>query len=88
MCHLVWALLLAAVTGILIGWEAGVAALLVLPALGLLTVVVRNRWDEAVDDARRFFLLRRRRSDLLPELRGKQHAIAERLEALRGEAVV
>ncbi|MET0395565.1 MAG: 1-acyl-sn-glycerol-3-phosphate acyltransferase [Longimicrobiaceae bacterium] len=88
VCHLVWVLLLAAVTGILIGWEAGMAALLVLPALGLLTVAVRNRWDEATDDARRFFLLRRRRADLLPELRQRQHAIAERLEALRSEAAV
>jgi 1-acyl-sn-glycerol-3-phosphate acyltransferase len=86
VCHLTWVLLLAAVTGILIGWKSGVAALLVLPALGLLTVAVRNRWDEAVDDARRFFLLRRRRADLLPELRGRQHALAERLEALRSEA--
>jgi 1-acyl-sn-glycerol-3-phosphate acyltransferase len=83
--HLIWVLLLAALTGILVGWGWAAAALLALPVLGLLTVAVRNRWDEAVDDARRFFLLRRRRADLLPELRQRQHAIAERLDALRSE---
>lgn len=83
--HLVWVLLLAVAAGILMGWGWAAAALLVLPALGLLTVAVRNRWDEAVEDARRFFLLRRRRADLLPELRARQRAIAERLEALRNE---
>jgi len=86
VAHLAWVLLLSVAIGAWLGWPWGVAALLVLPLLGLLTVAVRNRWDEAVDDARRFFLLRRRRRDLLPELRARQHAIAERLEALRSEA--
>lgn len=86
VAHLAWILLLSAAIASSLGWRWGLAALLVLPLLGLLTVAVRNRRDEAVEDARRFFLLRRHRADLLPELRGRQHAIAERLEALRSEA--
>lgn len=86
VAHLAWVLLLAAAAGIVVGWGWGLGALLALPALGLLTVAVRNRWDEAVDDARRFVLLRRRRADLLPELRLRQQEIAGRLEALRSEA--
>ncbi len=85
VAHLAWTVLLAVAAGLWLGWAWGLAALLALPVLGLLTVAVRNRWDEATDDARRFFLLRRRRADLLPELRARQHAIAERLQALRSE---
>ncbi len=80
--HLGWTLALAAAAGAALGWEAGVAALLVLPLLGFLTVAVRNRWDEAADDARRFFRLRRR-GYLLPLLRARQRELAERLRALR-----
>jgi glycerol-3-phosphate O-acyltransferase/dihydroxyacetone phosphate acyltransferase len=83
--HLVWVVLLAAGAGALLGWEAAAAALLLLLPLGLLTVAVRNRWDEVVDDARRYFLLRRRGNDLLPELRRRQREIAQRLQALREE---
>lgn len=83
--HLAWTLLLALAAGALLGWGWAFAALPALPAAGLLTVAVRNRWDEAVDDARRFFLLRRRGADLLPELRRRQREIAERLRALRSE---
>ncbi|HEV2149413.1 MAG TPA: hypothetical protein VGR37_18565, partial [Longimicrobiaceae bacterium] len=83
--HVAWTVLLAAAAGILLRWEAAVAALLLLPPLGLLTVAVRNRWDQATDDVRRFFLLRRRGSDLLPELRERQRGLAARLQALRQE---
>ncbi|HEX2094388.1 MAG TPA: lysophospholipid acyltransferase family protein [Longimicrobiaceae bacterium] len=83
--HLVWTVGLALATGALLGGWAGVAVLAVLPLLGLLAVAVHNRWEEAVDDARRFLLLRGRGGDLLPELRLRQRRIAERLEALREE---
>jgi glycerol-3-phosphate O-acyltransferase/dihydroxyacetone phosphate acyltransferase len=88
VAHLVWILVLSAVVGLGFGWRWGLGALFGLPLLGLLTVAVRNRWDEAVDDAVRFLAVRRHRDRLLPELKERQHAIAERLEALRSEAAV
>jgi glycerol-3-phosphate O-acyltransferase/dihydroxyacetone phosphate acyltransferase len=80
--HLLWTLLLAGSAGAAWGWRAGVATLLSLPLLGLLTLAVQNRWAGAVDDARRFLLLRRE-NDRLATLRRRQREIAERLEALR-----
>ncbi|HEX2190117.1 MAG TPA: lysophospholipid acyltransferase family protein, partial [Longimicrobiaceae bacterium] len=85
VAHLAWTLLLAGAAGLALGWWWGMAALLLLPPLGLLTVAVRNRWDGALEDARRYLLLRRRRGDLLPELRARQRGIAGRLGALRSE---
>lgn len=86
--HLAWTGALAAAAWLLLGGRWGLAALLGLPVLGLLTVAVRNRWDEAVDDARRFFLLRSRGADLLPELRLRQRELAERLAALQQETAM
>ncbi|MBV9773372.1 MAG: 1-acyl-sn-glycerol-3-phosphate acyltransferase [Gemmatimonadetes bacterium] len=80
--HLAWILALGVAAWIWAGPRAGIPVLLGLPLLGVLTVVVRNRWDEAVEDARRFVLLRRT-GKLVPELRARQREIAERLEALR-----
>lgn len=80
--HLAWVLLLAGGAWVVWGWEAGVAALVALPLLGAAALAVRERWEEAVLDARRFFQLRRRR-DVVAELRERQREIYLRLEALR-----
>lgn len=80
--HLVWILLLAGVAGAWGGPGVGISALVALPILGVVTVAVRNRWDEAADSARRFLRLRQRGA-LVEELRARQREIAERLEALR-----
>lgn len=82
--NLAWVALLAVGAGIAWGWEAAAAVLVGLPLLGLLTLSVRSRWENAVEDARRFLLLRRS-GDRLATLRARQRALAERLEALRVE---
>ena len=80
--HLVWVLLLAGGAGAAWEWGAGVAALLLLPLLGAVTLAVQSRREEAAEDARRFLRLRLH-PDRLAALRARQRSLAERLEALR-----
>jgi len=63
------------------GTVAGVAVLLGLPVIGMVGLAVRERWRGTWRDARRFFLLRTRRS-LMAQLRADQRALAVRLDAL------
>lgn len=79
--HLLWIAALAALAGWRFGIVAGLAALLVLPAAGLVTLHVRDRWQRATGEARRFFL-RARRRQALDELRARQRELAKRLNAL------
>lgn len=79
--HLVWIAALAALAGWRFGIVAGLAALLVLPAIGLVTLHVRDRWQRATGEARRF-ILRARRRQTLEELRARQRELARRLNAL------
>lgn len=76
--HLAWTVLLALLAGWIWGWKAGVAALVLLPAVAFLTVVVLDMWRRASGEARRFFI-RARRGDALLELRERQRALAHRL---------
>jgi glycerol-3-phosphate O-acyltransferase/dihydroxyacetone phosphate acyltransferase len=59
----------------------GFAVLLGMPAIGMLGLVVRERWRGMWRDARRFLLLRSRRS-LIAQLRDERHALGARLDAL------
>jgi len=79
--HLLWIAALAALAGWRIGILAGLAALLVLPAVGLVTLHVRDRWQRATGEARRF-ILRARRRQTLDELRARQRELAKQLNAL------
>jgi hypothetical protein len=67
------------------GWwrplALGLGVLLVLPAVGMLGLVVRERWRGAWDDARRFFRLRSR-ADLVAQLRDERQALAARMDDL------
>ena len=83
-CYLLWVLLLAGAVALLRGAIAGLAALALVPAIGMIGLVIRERWRGAWEDARRFFLLRSRR-DLVAALRERQHALAERLKTLYPE---
>jgi len=74
--------------GIVRGLVAAVAVLLGMPAIGMLGLVVRERWRGTWDDARRFLLLRSRR-DLVAQLREERHTLGARIDALvamRGDA--
>ena len=76
-----WLALLVAAAA---AWEGPAWAALVAvgaPLLGLAGLGVRERWHRAWLDARRYFLLRGRRSPLR-DLRRRQWEIAERLDAL------
>jgi hypothetical protein len=79
-----WILLIAAGFRELMGWRPAVWALVLLPFLGILTIRIRDRWDDAVSDLRRFLLLRGR-SDLRSRLVERQRELAERLRALQQE---
>ncbi len=82
--YLVWVLGLAVPAALTRGVPAGLGALVVVPALGMGGLMIRERWRGAWSDARRFFLLRSRR-DLIAALREEQKGLAERLTTLYRE---
>ncbi len=82
--YAVWLLLLAAAAGVLSGLSAVAAVLVAVPVVGMIGLLIRERWRGAWGDARRFFLLRSRR-DLVAGLREQQKALAERLKTLYQE---
>lgn len=69
----------------LVGWRTGVAgglaALAALPVLGMVGLLLRERWRGGWHEARRWLLLRSRRS-LVEALRAEQQQIARRLADL------
>jgi glycerol-3-phosphate O-acyltransferase/dihydroxyacetone phosphate acyltransferase len=77
----VWIVLLAALTWRAAGAGAGLAVLLALPLIGIVTLRVHERWNHASGEARRF-LLRNSRSEQLLMLRARQRDTAMRLRAL------
>jgi glycerol-3-phosphate O-acyltransferase/dihydroxyacetone phosphate acyltransferase len=79
--HLLWTVAIAVAADRLFGGRWGLAALLLLPAVGLVTLRVLERWSATVAEARRF-LLRARRRQTLAELRERQHQLAVRLREL------
>jgi glycerol-3-phosphate O-acyltransferase / dihydroxyacetone phosphate acyltransferase len=76
-----WILTLALVLGGVAGPLAGVAALIILPALGLFTLGLHEQWREAGVEAARYLTLKRRRQ-LIEPLREQQHELAVRLKAV------
>lgn len=80
----VWLGLLAAGAAWLAGPWAAVAVAAGAPVLALLTLAVRDRWEEARTSARAWWLLRRK-GDLRRRLLKWRRILADRLEELRGE---
>ena len=76
-----WLALVTALATLAVSWRAGVLALAGLPAIGMVGLAVRERWRGSWADARRFFLLRWRRS-LVASLQHEQAALAGRLASL------
>ncbi len=67
--------------GVLVSWIAGGVTLLLAPAIGLMGLILRERWRGAWDDVRRFFLLRSRVA-LIAALRERRRSLAAKLRAL------
>ncbi len=76
-----WILALAALLRELAGWRPALAALLVLPLLGIMTLAIRDRWQNAATDLRRILLLKGRQ-DLRRKLLERQADLARRLRSL------
>lgn len=79
--HAVWTALLVGIAGWWMGLGGAAAALVLLPAIGYVTLHVRDRWERATGEARRFFL-RARRGKSIEELRVRQRELAARLAVL------
>lgn len=79
--YLLWILALAALTWRTIGWLAALLVLVALPSLGMLGLRIRERWRGAWHGARRFLLLRSRRS-LVASLAARQRELAAELDHL------
>jgi hypothetical protein len=79
--YAVWVLALAVVAAVSFNAWAGLGALLVVPAVGMTGLVIRERWRGAGGDVRRFILLRSRR-ELVDTLRATQRDLGGRLDSL------
>ncbi len=79
--HALWVGILAIAALAFVGPNAAVLAFLLVPALGIVGLAVRERWRGAWRDARRYFLLRSRR-ELVVALRERQQKLAGRLVEL------
>jgi glycerol-3-phosphate O-acyltransferase / dihydroxyacetone phosphate acyltransferase len=79
-----WWLLLVASATLIQGPGTGAAVAIALPAIGLLTLDLQERWAAALDDARKF-RVHRTRPAAVAALAAGQREIAERLLALSVE---
>jgi len=80
--YTVWLVALMIVAGTTFGWGAALLTAVGVPAVAMIGLLVRERWQSAWADARTFFLLRSRGS-LIAKLRSEQKDLAARLEKLR-----
>jgi hypothetical protein len=80
--YALWLIALVIVAGTTFGWVGALLTAVGVPAVALTGLQVRERWQLAWTDARRFFLLRSRGS-LIARLRSEQKDLAARLERLR-----
>ena len=77
-----WSLLLVSSAYRVGGWAWTAGVLGALPVLGMAMLVTHGRWTGAVQDLRRFILLRER-SDIRSRLLARQRDLARRIEKLR-----
>lgn len=76
-----WVVMLVIVAGLWCGWWAAAVVLVAVPIIGLVGLLVRERWRGAWADVRRWGLLRSRRR-LVESLRSTQHDLGSRLDRL------
>ena len=81
-----WIILIAVVAGVAWGAIAALAAVILLPLVGLAVLTIGERWRDAWGEAQRF-VLRVRKRDLIEEMRARQRDLAQRLEQIRAERV-
>lgn len=81
---LAWIILLVTVVGLTAGFVAALIALLALPIIGFAVLTVGERWRDAWGEAQRF-ILRKRRGDLIAEMKSRQRELAQRVEQIRLE---
>jgi hypothetical protein len=79
--YILWLVSLIATAALVFDWRAAVGVLIGAPLLGMIGLIVRERWRRAWTDARRFFLIRSRR-ELVSALRERQRHLARRIEEL------
>jgi hypothetical protein len=82
--YLIWCALLSHLAGWRFGIPAGIAAIVTLPLVALITLAVRERWRDAKRDARRYLVLRRT-GDVRGQLLERRRQLASDLERLRRE---
>jgi hypothetical protein len=79
--YALWLLALTVVAGTTFGWLGAFLTMVSVPLVAMAGLTVRENWQHAWDDARRFFLLRSRGS-LVAKLREEQKQLAGRLDVL------
>ena len=84
LLYIGWCVLLALAVGWLTGILPGIAAAVTLPLFALITLAVRERWKDAREEVRRYFVLRRT-GDVRGRLLERRRELAEELERLRRE---
>jgi hypothetical protein len=80
--YALWLAALVTIAGTTFGWLGALLTVVGVPTVALIGLQVREHWQSAWHDARRFFLLRSRGS-LVTKLREEQEELAARLERLR-----
>jgi glycerol-3-phosphate O-acyltransferase / dihydroxyacetone phosphate acyltransferase len=80
--YAVWLTVLVWFVWRMFGWVTGVSAIVLIPAVAVAGLYVRENWRSTLHDIRRFMLLRTRRP-LIEKLREEQKSLAEHLDQLR-----
>lgn len=80
--YTLWLAVMVVVAGATFGIWAALLTVVGVPTIALVGLQVRERWQSAWSEARRFFLLRSRGS-LVGKLRDEQRELAARLDVLR-----
>ena len=83
--YALWLAALVTIAGTNWGWLAALVTALAVPAVALIGLQVRERWQTAWHDARRFFLLRTR-ATMIEKLRTEQRELAGRLDRIVAQA--
>jgi hypothetical protein len=79
--YALWLLALVMVAGTTFGWLGALLTVVLVPLAAMAGLIVRENWQDAWDDGRRFFLIRSRGS-LMAKLRDEQARLGTRLDAL------